>query len=194
MPHWLHTSGMPHSPCMSPPSPLLYCTTQLACDTQAQRVANAENCLLKTIFAFQMHNLQVACGMWQWPSAAKSSCCSLLYICKPLRRGGWGACKSPCCCMQIDRRKSLLIFEKKKEICCQAKHSAQAVRQWGEKPIFLFQFSAFSCYYISWAEECKVNSTIIIYRIPVFLFAYFLGNFPYKFSPIFIYLVPALFL
>lgn len=35
-------------------------------------------------------------------------------------------------------------------------------------------------------RESKVNSTIIIYRIPAFLFAYFLGNFPYKFSPIFI--------
>lgn len=28
---------------------------------------------------------------------------------------GRGACESPCCCMQIDRRKSLLIFEKKRK-------------------------------------------------------------------------------
>lgn len=71
---------------------------------------------------------------------------------------GRGACKSPCCCMQIDRRKSLLIFKKKKkkkEICCQAKHSAQAVRQGvGEKAYFPFSiFSIFLLLYFRRRRE-----------------------------------------
>lgn len=95
--------------------------------------------------------------------------------------------------MQIDRQKSLLIFKKEKTLGIDRECGAgRGVVE--EASLFpFFNLSAFSCYYISIFPEkraSKVNSTIIIYRIPAFLFAYFLGNFP-SFS---FCLVPALFL
>lgn len=96
--------------------------------------------------------------------------------------------KSPCCCMQIDRRKSLLIFKKEKTLGIGRECGGGGLRRQAYFPFSIYQH--FPAIIFPEKRESKVNSTIIIYRIPAFLFAYFLGNFlSFSFC-----LVPALFL